>query len=462
MKNRELLSKGNPFKAVIVFAIPSIISMTINAFYNVVDKIFIGKYTSPEALEGLQVVSPLMNIAFAFVVMFGLGSSSYSGNKLGEKKDKEANIIFNNSFLFAILVPFVLSIIFFILSNPILKLAGALETNIAYARDYYQIILLGFIFQSGAYFFLMNIRTEGRPNFAILTQVTGCIVNVVFDYIFIVVLNMGVKGAALATVIGHLSNFLIGIIFYTITKMHFFCFNLKEMFHINWHYIYQVMTIGISSTILNFCTGFAVIIFNRVLGKYPNGLSIMAILTSLDTFIVMPCVGLRQGLLPLFSYNYGEKNYQRMFKLYGVGAIYGVSFGIVISLLLAIFPTFFVSLFVNVSEVRIIEEASRICRFYYIGVTLISFNMNTSAFYQSSRQKLKASILSAMRQCIFLIPLIFIFDKTSGFKGIWWSTPISDILSALSSFIFFFLTYLYSRKTGYLCHKDLRLKEKNE
>ena len=464
MKNRELMSKGNPFKAVIIFAIPSIISMTVNSIYNIVDKIFIGKYVGSVALEGLQVVNPLMFISFALMVMVGLGSASYASNKLGEHHDDEANQVFNNSFILDMAFALVIEIVYFSFAPGLLKLSGATDENYQYAFDYFMIIVFGFIFQGIAHFFMMNIRSEGRPTFSMFTQMTGCIVNIIFDYIFIGPLGMGVKGAAIATVMGHMSNAIVGFIYYLCTKIHYFQLKPKMMFQINWHFIGQVLTIGLSSMILNVCTGTATIIFNRFLSKYQDGLSILAILTSLDSLCIMPCVGIRQGLLPIFSYNYGEKNYPRMFTVFKVGALYGIGYGIVFALIIALFPTFFISFFVNASETRIITEATRICRFYYIGIVLVSLNMNTSAMYQSSRQKIKASILSAMRQCLYLIPLLFLMDGLFAFDGIWFAIPISDALSGISSLALYYSTKICFRKTGFLCRKDyqLALKGKND
>lgn len=136
MKNRELMSKGNPFKAVIVFSVPSIIAMIVNSIYNIVDKMFIGNYVNSYALGGLQVVHPLMLIWFALCVVAGLGGTSYASNKLGEKKDKEANKIFNNSIMLTIIVSIIGMILFYLFSGQLLKLGGVLEENYQYAKDY--------------------------------------------------------------------------------------------------------------------------------------------------------------------------------------------------------------------------------------------------------------------------------------------------------------------------------------
>ena len=457
MKNRELMSGGNPFKTVIIFSIPSILAMLINSIYNVVDKIFIGNYVSHEALAGLQVVAPLTFLAFSVIVMFGLGSATYSSNKLGEKKDKEAIKIFNNSLVLSSIVIIFIMLLFFIFSNFLLTLCGALPENRIYAEEYLFVLTFGFLFQSISYFFTMNIRSEGRPLYSMFAQITGCVVNIVLDALFIIVFKWGVRGAALATVIGHISNFAIGLYFYLFSKKNYFTLNLKEGLKIEWKYMMQVVLIGLSSAILNICNFVSTIIYNNVISKYTNALSILAILTSLDALCIMPCVGIRQGLLPIFGYNYGERNYNRIFKIYGVGLIYGLFFGIMMCFTIMSFPHFFINLFVEGGETQeLIDEAVRILRFYPIGITIISINMNTSALYQATRAKFKASFLSAMRQCIYLIPLLYVLDALYGSGGVWYAMPMSDVLSAVTGLFLFFTTYICYKKLGYLSIKDFR------
>ncbi|MCB9498799.1 MAG: MATE family efflux transporter [Bacillales bacterium] len=461
MKNRDLMSKGNPFKAVIVFSIPSIIGMLVNSIYNIVDKMFIGNYVSPVALAGLQVVNPITILWFGVLVVFGIGGSSYASNKLGEKKDEEANKVFNNAIVLSTITSLVFMVLFYIFYDPLLKLGGVLPENYTYAKEYFLIYISGFFFQSLAYLFMMSIRSEGRPAFAMISQVTGFVVNIVFDYLFIVVFHMGVKGAAIATVMGNIANFMVGLYFYFFSKKNYFKISLKDM-KLNKEYVSQILSIGVSSMVLNFCTAISVFVFNNVLKKYDNALSILGILSSLGTLCFMPLVGIRQGLLPLFSYNYGDKNNKRIFKLYNAGAFYGILYGVIISLIMSLFPAFFINLFVENAETAIISEAVRISRFYYAGVILIAVNMNTSALYQSTRQKVKAILLSMMRQFLFLIPSIYILDAIFMSEGVWAATPVSDFLSALISFLFFITTYIVFKKTGYLSLRDMKNNKKSE
>ena len=457
MKNRELMSSGNPFKTVLIFSIPSILAMLVNSIYNVVDKIFIGNFVSHEALAGLQVVTPLTFLAFSVIVMFGLGSATYASNKLGEGKDEEANKIFNNTLILSSIIVIFIMLIFFIIPDPLLKLCGVREDNIVYAEEYLFFLTFGLIFQSISYFFTMNIRSEGRPLYSMFAQITGCVVNIIFDALFIIVLKWGVMGAALATVLGHISNCTIGIYFYVFSKKNYFVLDFKKGIHIKWGYMLQVVLIGLSSAILNICNFVSTIVYNNVIGKYSNALSILAILTSLDALCIMPCVGVRQGLLPIFGYNYGEKKYERMFKIYGVGVIYGLFFGITMCLTIMSFPNFFINLFVSGEETQeLIVEATRILKFYPIGITIISINMNTSALYQATRAKFKASLLSLMRQCLYLIPLLYILDSLYSEAGVWYAMPISDFLSSLTGLMLFLATFICYKKCDYLSIKDLK------
>jgi len=465
MKNREFMSSGNPFKVVLTFSIPSILAMLVNAIYNIVDKIFIGNYVSQVALGGLQVVNPLTFISFGIMVMFGLGSASYASNKLGEHKDDEANKIFNNSLVIGTISVLVVTLIYAVFKNKLLNLAGATVDNYSYANEYYTCLIFGFVFQFISYFFTMNIRSEGKPVISMIAQITGCFVNIVLDALFIIVFKWGVFGAAFATVIGHFSNFIVGLGYYIFGKNKLLKINLKEGIKVNFYYIYQVASIGLSSAVLNLCTGTATIIYNNVLSKYQDALSILAILTSLDQICALPCVGIRQGLLPIMGYNYGEKNYQRIFKVYWVGLLYGIGYGLFACSMIMLFPGVFINMFVDSSDpknLELISKAIEICKYYQIGIIFISCNMNTSALYQASRQKVKSIILSAMRQFLFLVPAVYIIDSMFGYEYIFASTPISDLLSAISAFIIFLTTLFFFKKHGFLNTRDMRAYESSE
>lgn len=457
MKNKELISSGNPFKAVIIFSLPSILAMLVNAIYNIVDKIFIGNFVSSYALAGLQVVNPLLFLSFSVMVMFGLGTASYASNKLGEGNTKEANKIFNNGLIYGSIIVIIIQILFFIFQNNLLALGGAKEDNFEYASEYYRIIILGFLFQFISYFFTMNLRSEGRPLISMLAQITGCVTNILLDALFIIVFKMGVFGAAFATLLGHLANFMVGLSFYLFSKNKVFSISIKDGLKFNGNIISQISSIGLSSAVLNISSSVSILVFNNVIKDYPNALSILAILSSLDQICILPCVGIRQGILPILGYNYGEKNYKRMFKIWGAGMVYGVIYGLLMCSMIMLFPTIFIDLFVNNESIEIVSEAAKICSYYQIGLIIISSNMNASAFYQATREKGKAVVLSMMRQFLFLVPLLYALDLSFGQSGVWMSTPISDFLSSISAIILFFFTYMRFKKTGYLNKRDLLL-----
>lgn len=458
---RDLLAKGNIFKTVLVFSIPSIISMTVNALYNVVDKIYVGNYVSEIALGALQAVNPLTYLSFGFMVLFGLGASTYSSNKMGEGKKEESNNIFNFTLIQTVSVTLIISLLFFIFKEELVSFAGAKNEYLQDSIDYLSILIFGFVFQSLAYYFMMYIRTEGRPTYSMITQISGCIVNIVLDYVFIVLIGMGVKGAALATVIGNFVNMTIGLIYYLFNENRYFSFKIDKMFSFNSHSTNKVISIGLSSLVLNICTSSSIIIFNRVLGKYESSLQILAVLSSLETLIILPCVGIRQGILPVMGFNYGKRNYVRMFNVLKAACIFGISFGVVALIAVNINPKFFVSLFIKTDNITTIENASNILRYYFVGVVFISINMNVGALYQSSRENKKAIILNAMRQCLFLIPLIIIIDSifNNGIK-VFYAMPISDLLSSISSLFLFLYTYRYFKKQGYLSKRDKKEKER--
>ena len=456
-KGKTDLSSGSVEKNIMAIAIPMTLAEILHLLYNVVDRIFIGHIPTEGslALPGIGICFPIISLVTAFSKLYGSnGGSPVFNIERGRGNDEEALYIQGSSFMLIVITGFLLSLIGLLFARPLLFLFGASEQTYPYAYAYFSIYLIGFVPSLITLGMNPFVNAQGYGFIGMGTTVIGAVCNLLLDPIFIFVFGWGIRGAAIATVIGHIVNFSIGLSFYLFGKTHFFKFNMYDLNHINWNYIIQISAIGLSSALLNICNGVATIVYNNVIGKYDNALSILAVLTSLDSICVMPCVGIRQGVVPIYGYNYGEKNFKRMYIIFLVGILYTTIYGAIMTFIIRRFPGFFINLFLGNATEEVMNEAIRICGFYQIGLSIVGLNMISSGFFQASRHKVEASLLSIMRQCLFLIPSLYIFDSLFNSRGVWYAMPVSDALSGVVGLLLIIASYITYKKTGYISIKD--------
>jgi len=418
------------------FSIPAIIGMLVNALYNIVDRIFIGQGVGPLGIAGATIAFPLMLVQMAFAMLIGLGATSLISISLGEKKPEKAESVLGNAFGLMILISLLLSALGLILLDPLLRLFGASETVLPFARSYTSIILAGTIFQSIGMGMNNFIRGEGDPKTAMKTMLIGAILNTILDPIFIFVLKMGVEGAAIATVLSQAVSSIWVLGYYFTGKSHL-KIRLRNLLPRK-EILMPILAIGSAPFTMQIAASFVNAIVNNQLNLYGGDLAIsaMGILFSVSMLFFMPIFGINQGAQPIIGYNYGARSFDRVrhATLIAIGA--ATAFVLTGFLAIQLAPRAFISLFAG-SSPELIDLGVHAIRRYFLMMPVIGFQIVSAGYFQAVGKPKHAMVLSLSRQVIILIPLLLILPGIWGLEGVWFAPPIADFLAALLTAFFF-------------------------
>lgn len=407
--------------------------------YNIVDRIFIGHSVGPLAISGLTLTFPFMILLMACGMLIGAGSAARISITLGEKDIVKAEKILGNAFTLTLIISGGVSLLTFIFMNDILRWFGGTEATIHYAREYMQIIVPASIISAINFGFNNIMRASGFPRKAMYTMLIGSVANILLDALFILVFKWGIQGAALATVISYIISSVWVMNHFRLPEspIHF----RKHHFRLEKKMVWSILSIGFSPFSMQLATSIVVIIINSTLAFHGGDLAIGAygIINSLIVLIVMIVLGLNQGTQPIVGYNYGAKEYDRVFKT--------LRFATILATLLTTMG-FFLGMFFSEKSVKmftsdetLIQIASQALRIAIIMFPLVGFQIVLSNFFQSIGKAKIAIFLSLTRQFIFLIPSILILPKFWGLQGAWIAMPVSDGLSGLVAIITFYLFY---------------------
>lgn len=413
------------------FTIPSIIAMTAVSLYNVVDSIFIGQGCGPLAIAGLAVTFPLMNLSAAFGAMVGVGASTVIGVKMGQKDYDNAENVLGHVVMLNIAIGAIFMIVCLSFLDDILMFFGASEMTLPYARDYMQVLLYGNIL-THLYLGLNDaIRATGYPKRAMAATLTAVVINTLFNYIFILKMNLGIKGAAMGTLCAQFVAFSMNI-FHFSRKSTFLRFK-RKVFRLRRHYTKSILSIGMSSFFANSCACLVVLLINNGLKTYGGDLYIGAygISNRIVMIFAMIVMGLNQGAQPIISYNYGAGHFSRFFKTYKLGAILATGVTCCAFIVGEFFPYAVVSLFTD--DEQLISYACHALRIMVCVFPLVGFQMMSVGFFTAVGKAKKAVFLSLTRQLVFLVPLLSLLPMWFGVDGVWMSMPISDLLSVLTT-----------------------------
>lgn len=421
------------------YATPGIIAMTAMSLYNMVDSIFIGHGVGAMALSGLTVAKPFMDICAAFGTLVGVGASSLVAIKLGEKDYRSANDILANVIILNVLLGALVMAVGLFWLDPILYAFGASDATISYAREYMEIILAGNILTHIYYGLNSMLRSVGHPRISMYATILAVSLNVILDPIFIFVLDMGVRGAALATIISQLVSVVIELIIFL---------NPKEVIHFHrgiWRLkrdiTMRALGIGTAPFLMHMAACFVVIVLNNQLKRYGGDLAIatFGMTNRFMFFFAMIVMGIQQGMQPIVGYNYGANLHVRMVRAYKLSVYCATCVMGVLWLFGVIWPEGFIRLFTH--DELLIAQSIVPARIMLCVMFAIGFPMITGNFYTSIGMARKAIFLSLTRQVLFLIPLIislpYLFNSL-GWEpiwGVWWALPISDSLSVITAAI---------------------------
>ena len=435
--NPHILGSEPIGKLLVQYSIPAIISMTLVSLYNIIDSIFIGHGVGALAISGLAITFPLMNLLVAFCTLVGVGGASISSIRLGQKDIKGAEDVLGNVLLLCIINSFVCGGLTFFFLEEILYFFGASSDTLSYARDFMQVILLG---SPIAYVMigLNNImRATGYPKKAMLSSVLTIGCNVVLAPIFIFVLEWGIRGAALATVVSQLVGMLWAL-------LHFFSKNSYIRFkrgsiRLKPRIIHNIFSIGMSPFVMNVCACCIVIFINNRLLSYGGDLAIGAfgILNRIQMLFVMIVMGITMGMQPISGYNYGAGNVNRVKRTLKLGIFAGTTVTTLGFLISELFPGLFVGLFTE--NVELTQQATQALQIGVAAFPIIGAQIIITQFFQSIGKAFISIFLSLSRQLLYLLPGLAFLPIHFGVNGVWFSMPISDMLAAFTAF--FMLVY---------------------
>lgn len=438
MDRSKQLGEERISKLIIKFSIPAIIGMLVNALYNVVDRIYIGHGVGSLGIGGITVSFPIMLILMAFSMLIGVGANSLVAIRLGQDRKEEAEGIFGNAFVLLVISSLALTIIGLIFMEPFFKLMGTSDQILPYALDYMRIILLGSVFQSIGMGMNNFIRSEGSPKTAMNTMLIGAITNIILDPIFIFVFKLGMKGAAIATIISQAVS-AIWVLSYFIGGKSFLKIKLSSM-KLRFDYVSKFLALGaapfamqVASSVLNF-------IMNKGLNTYGGDVAVsgMGIVNSVVTLLIMPIFGINQGMQPIIGYNYGARKFDRVKQAYRMGVLFATVIVVIGWVATRLFPEQLVYLF-NKEDPDLISFGVKAIKRNLVFLPVIGFQIVSSNYFQAIGKPKHSALLGLSRQVLILIPALIILPKFFGLDGLISAGPLADITSTLLTGIFIIL-----------------------
>ena len=434
------LGSGNVRSLLLKLAIPAVVAQVINLLYNIVDRIYIGHIpeVGTSALTGVGLCLPLLMLINAFASMAGAGGAPRAAISMGQGKKDEAEKILGNCFSTLLIFAVILTIIFGIFAKSLLILFGASENTLPYALDYFLIYNVGNIFVLIVMGMNPFLTTQGFAKFSMLTTVIGAVFNIILDPIFIFGLGMGVKGAALATILSQCIS-AVWVLKFLTGKKTFLKLQLKNLKLIP-KVIFPCLALGMSSFIMLSTESLLSISFNSSLAKYGGDLAVgaMTIISSVSQLIMMPINGVCQGAQPLLSFNFGARKKERVMETFKYELMICAGYTTLFWLLTMIAPQMFASIFS--SDAALIEKAAWCMRIYMAGIFALGFQISCQQTFVALGQAKTSLLLACLRKLVLLIPLIFVFPLFFENKvfAVFLAEPISDIVAAMVTTSCFF------------------------
>lgn len=410
------------------YALPAIIAQTAASLYNMVDSIFIGQGVGPLAISGLAVTFPLMNLSTAFGTLVGAGAAVMLSVLLGQKNYKAANKVLGNVVSLNIIIGLIFMAAALIFIDPILYFFGASENTLPYAKEYITIILIGNVITHVYFGLNAAMRSSGFPKKAMALTIFTVVFNTILDPIFIFVFDMGIAGAAWATVIAQTVAMIVVLKHFS-DKERAFHFE-KGIFKLDMRVAKDSLAIGMGPFLMNAAACLVTLFINQQLRDYSGDLGIGAygICNRLIFMFIMICMGLNQGMQPIAGYNYGAKQYSRVKEVFWMTAKLGTIVTCICFIIGMFFPRVAVGIFTH--DEALMEMASHGLRILVIGFPIVGFQMIGTNFFQCLGMVKKSVILSLSRQILFLLPLLYALPLWHDASGVWMSFPVSDVLSA--------------------------------
>ena len=424
-------------KLMVQMALPAVAAQVINVLYNIVDRIYIGHIAGygDKALTGVGVAFPILMVISAFSAFAGMGGAPLASIQLGKKNKDGAEKILGNCVSMLLVFSVVLTTVFLAFKTPILYAFGASDTTIVYAEQYISIYLIGTIFVQFAVGLNTYISAQGNAKIAMLSVLIGAVINIILDPILIFACNMGVRGAALATIISQAVS--------AIWVVRFLC-SKKSIIKIRKKYlrlsaktVASIAALGISPFIMQSTESLVTITLNSGLQKYGGDLYVgtMSILASVMQLIVIPVQGVSQGVQPIMSYNFGAGNMQRVRGVFVRMVSVCLAATIIFAGLAIVKPEIYAAVFTQNSE--LVALTAKVMPIYFLGITIFGIQMSCQSAFLAMGMAKVSLVIALLRKVVLLIPLAIVLPKFMGVMGIYRAEPIADIISVIVTSVLF-------------------------
>ena len=427
-KKMELLGSTSIPKALLAMGIPTMIGMLVNAFYNLVDAYFVGGLGESQ-MGAISVVYPLGQVVVGLGLLFGNGAASYISRLLGRGDKENANKVASTALYSSVSVGAVIIIISMVFLHPILKLLGATDSILPYAATYAGIYIVSCIFN--VFNVTMNniVTSEGAAKTTMCALLTGAVLNIALDPLFIYVFDLGVAGAAIATAISQVVSTCVYLT-YIFRKKSVFHFRVKDCTYTK-ETMSEIFKIGIPTLVFQILTSVSISLINNAAGDYgDSAIAGMGVVTRLISMGSLSVFGFIKGFQPIAGYSYGAKKFDRLREAIKTSILWSTAFCVIFGVILALFPTAIVSQFTK-GDAEMIRIGAASLRANGISIMLFGFYTVYSSLFLALGKGREGFILGACRQGICFIPVILLLPMVWGLNGIMYAQPIADVLSAI-------------------------------
>ncbi len=425
------------------FAVPAIITGLVNSLYNIVDQIFIGQSIGTLGNAATNVAFPMVIILTAFGMMIGVGAASNFSIKLGAGEKEKAAGYVGNSIVFTFVIGILLMVITLLFLDPLMHLFGARGEVLTYAKQYTGITALGMPFAIVSSSLSQMIRADGSPRYSMISTLVGAVLNIILDPIFIFGFGMGMRGAAIATVVGQIVSAIVILVYFR----YFRSVPLKkENFFIQKDIVKRTAALGMAAGLSQLAVTVVQIVLNNVLGHYGElsvygrdiPLAAVGVVSKVSSVFTSVMFGIAQSCQPIMGFNYGTGNYKRVRKSYQYAAIIIVAVGIISFLCFQIFPRQILNIFGQGNELYY-EFGIRYFRVFLFFIFINGLQILTSSFFSSIGKAVRGTLMSLSRQVLLFLPLVLILPMFLGIDGVLYSGPIADGLAFLIAASFYYM-----------------------
>lgn len=443
-------SRGSVYRNIMEVAAPMILAQLLNLLYNIVDRIYIGRIpeVGTTALTGVGICFPIISLVSAFTYLYGNGGAPLCAMERGRGNEEEAEKLMGNSFFLLLVTGVVLLILGELFYRPVLYLFGASDATFVYAREYIRLYLLGTVFVMVSVGMNPFINSQGFGNMGMVSVLIGAALNILLDPLFIFGFRMGVKGAALATILSQLCSAVWVMWFLTskkaVLKLKISCMRLEAA------RVKRILGLGVSGFIMSFTNSLVQVVCNATLQIYGGDIyvGVMTVLNSVREICTLPVQGFTNGASPVMSFNYGEKAFERVKKAIWFVTAVCISYTVLIWGTLRLAPAFFIRIFNDSPE--LLEKAVPSLHIYFFGFCFMALQFTGQSVFVALGKSKRATFFSLLRKAFIVAPLTVLLPRVAnlGVDGVFWAEPISNLIGGCACFITMLCTILPELRKG--------------